>query len=350
MIEDNDSAGYSDFTETVYASLIQQAKLNYKFVRFSDVPMAERCIFWRHDIDFSPNRALRLAAIESELTSIATYFIHIQSSFYNIFEPSQTEIVRKITALGHRIGLHFDATYHSIGSETQLEERISDEAKILERYFDCPVDAFSFHNPSVQHLSWRRDQYAGIVNCYSETFANHVGYCSDSNGYWRHRRLIEVVTEAKDRHLQVLTHPEHWQAEPMSPRARIFRCVRGRASSTMQQYDATLRSHGRMNLTDMPLELQVLLQISYQRFDYVDFLWNSDRLHALLGELVAELDNILGGENRAGSAESMTYRADIQTARNLLTMPQSANEGVGTALKNQCQRIATQIIKIVEHD
>jgi len=79
-------------------------------------------------------------------------------------------------------------------------------------------------------------------------------------------------------------------------------------------------------------------------------LWNSDRLHALLGELVAELDNILGGENRAGSAESMTYRADIQTARNLLTMPQSANEGVGTALKNQCQRIATQIIKIVEHD
>jgi len=94
----------------------------------------------------------------------------------------------------------------------------------------------------------------------------------------------------------------------------------------------------------------VLVQISYQRFDYVDFLWNSNRLHALLGELAAELDTIHSGENRAGSAEIMTYRVDIQTARNLLTMPQSANEGVGTALKNQCQRIATHIIKIVEQD
>lgn len=348
MNEANYRDEYSDFTEPIYASIIEQAKLNYRFVSFSEAPWAERCIFWRHDIDLSPNRALQLAIIESELNTVATYFIHIQSNFYNIFESSQTEIVKRITALGHRIGLHFDAAYHSVGSETQLEERIREEARILESYFDCPVDAFSFHNPSAQHLSWRRDQYAGIVNCYSETFANDVGYCSDSNGYWRHRRLIEVVTEAKDKHLQVLTHPGFWQAESMSPRARIFRCIRGRASSTMQQYDATLRSHGRLNLTDMPLELQALLQISYQEFDYVDFLWNSNRLYALLGELVVELENVLGGEDRSGIAENMTYRADIQSARNLLAMPQSTNEGVGTALQHQCQRIAAHIVNIVK--
>ena len=49
--------------------------------------------------------------------------------------------------------------------------------------------AFSFHNPQKTDYNYENFLYEGLVNCYSKKFKDDLPYCSDSNGYWRFRRL-----------------------------------------------------------------------------------------------------------------------------------------------------------------
>jgi hypothetical protein len=46
----------------------------------------------------------------------------------------------------------------------------------------------------------------------------------------------------------VLTHPEWWTPMPLSPRARISRCVEGRAASMNAYYDDIVERSGRPNV------------------------------------------------------------------------------------------------------
>jgi hypothetical protein len=84
------------------------------FSGYDQIPWGEKFILWRHDLDFSINRATVLAKIESEEGIRATYFINPRSSFYNPFEPSQAELIKKIIKYEHWIGLHFDAQANEI--------------------------------------------------------------------------------------------------------------------------------------------------------------------------------------------------------------------------------------------
>jgi len=90
--------------------------------------------------------------------------------------------------------------------------------------------------PVESTLTYRAWQYAGMINTYSDFFQTQVGYCSDSNGYWRNRRLENVLSEATDERLQVLTHPAWWQDTVMSPVERLEHCIQGRAEHTRQWY------------------------------------------------------------------------------------------------------------------
>ncbi len=77
---------FSDFTTAHYRELLKLAKSKYTFRSYLSFNKSERFILWRHDIDFSPQRAQRLAEIEASEDVPATYFLHLQSVFYNVFE------------------------------------------------------------------------------------------------------------------------------------------------------------------------------------------------------------------------------------------------------------------------
>jgi len=79
-------------------------------------------------------------------------------------------------------------------------------------------------------------------------FKQHYGCRSDSNGYWRFRRLREVLEVADDEKLHVLIHPSWWVPEPMSPRTRITRCIEGRVAKIARRYDQFLLEMGRENV------------------------------------------------------------------------------------------------------
>jgi hypothetical protein len=239
----------SDFTEISYRSILVSAKSNYRFCGYDKIPWGEKFILWRHDVDFSINRAASMARIESEEGIRATYFINPRSSFYNPFEPSQAELIKKIINYGHWIGLHFDAQANRIYSEELLNEIVNCEGRWLKEAFGVDLHAFSFHNPTREHLIYENDSYGGLVNCYSSKFKKQLPYCSDSNGYWRFRRLHDVIEKADDSCLQVLTHPGWWQKEAMPPRQRVVRCIYGRADANLKEYEQMLAINGRHNLT-----------------------------------------------------------------------------------------------------
>ena len=281
----NASTSDADFTVTHYRDLCQLAVKNYPIADYRHIPCSGRFLLWRHDMDFSLNRGLKLARIEHDIGLKGTYFLNPHCEFYNLAEASQHLIVKEILSLGHDIGLHFDAGFFGEVSEVQLNDLIAHEADHLSWLFNVGPVAFSFHNPVATTLTFEADSYGGLINCYSKRFKNEVPYCSDSNGYWRFRRLHDVLSEAKDPCLQVLTHPGWWQDKPMPPRQRIFRSALGRAAGIMRTYDETLAQHGRLNHSGAAESLSILKIPQPRRFELCDYLWNQGEFQTLFVEL-----------------------------------------------------------------
>lgn len=242
-------AEFGDFVEDQYRDLLREAGKNYSFVGYK-APAAPRTILWRHDVDVSMHRALRLAEIEHEEGAVATYFLYPRSIFYNLLSTEIHRLVGRILELGHDIALHFDSTHFENALRgDDLISAIAAERDLLHREFGVAPTAVSFHLYGVlEHPMPDDDQIAGLVNAYSKRLRSTYGYASDSNGIWLHRRLRDVLTEAREEQLQVLTHPEWWTPEIMAPRARLQRAIDGYAAAMGQWYDETVARSGRPNL------------------------------------------------------------------------------------------------------
>jgi hypothetical protein len=274
-----------DFTEAHYRKLLRTAKVSYRFATYDTIPWNTRFILWRHDLDYSINRAAALATIEAEEDVTTTYFINPCSEYYNPFEPKQAILLRGILSCGHRLGLHFNAAFHEIKDEESLHQKVVQEARWIDEAFGVRPVAFSFHNPSEFHLQCDEERYGGLINCYSRRIKSEIPYCSDSNGYWRFRRLHDVLSDATDPCLQVLTHPGWWQEQPMPPRQRIFRCAFGRAKETMRVYDDGLKAHNRLNHAGFTDSLRFLSPLDSRAFALCDYLCNENHFDSLLAYL-----------------------------------------------------------------
>jgi hypothetical protein len=238
-----------DFTESTFAKILDFAVERFSFVRFGS-DLESPGLLWRHDVDMSVHRALAMARLEQDRGVTATYFVRLHAEFYNAFEWPITEMIREISSSGHEIGLHFETDRRLyMPDENVLEEKLEFERMILERVAETPVRAVSFHDPEAGNLlRFRRKTYAGMENAYAYLREEGYVYVSDSDGYWRFRSLPDVLTENIDANVHVLTHPEWWTPEPMPPRARMQRCVDGRARTVQNAYDAALAERGRINV------------------------------------------------------------------------------------------------------
>lgn len=244
---------YRDFTERHYREILQEAGERYRFAFFGDRGRDPH-ILWRHDLDASVHRALRLAEMEDRCGIHGTYFVRLHSEFYNLLDGSVYNHILRICGMGHRLGLHFEGEfYQGIASRAQLRRHLLREKKLLEDWFGTKIGAFSFHNPEgaglldfdMDVIGTGKDR---MVNAYGKTTRRRYHYCSDSNGYWRHERLYNVITSSRHKRLHILTHPEWWQRIPMTPKARIRRAITGHARYQMETYLALLQSAGRKDV------------------------------------------------------------------------------------------------------
>lgn len=244
---------FNEFTESRYRELIRLARENYRFVSYDCYKQPGKQVIWRHDIDLSVHRAVALARIEAEEGVKSTFFIHFHSLFYNLLEADVTKLVFEIIDMGHDIGLHFDPGYYEAqpsGLSVPVEERLSQERDWLQSITGRVIKTFSLHNPDIG--LWQEtlglEKISGLVNASSLFIREHYEYCSDSNGYWRFKSLGDVLQSAQSERLHILTHPEWWTPEPMSPRDRISRCINERARSVHRRYDELITLAGRENI------------------------------------------------------------------------------------------------------
>lgn len=239
----------SDFTETGYEALLHEVSRRFRFTDFSEIGGNEGECIWRHDVDMSPHRAARMAEIERDAGVRAHYFIMFGSRFYNTLEPSVTQVLKRLVKMGHRIGLHFDPSAIPLPNDLGcLQETLVRQADMLSFVLEVAVDSFSLHNPTAaQAFELTTEKYGNLLNVSAPALVNSFNYCSDSNGIWRHRRLIDVVRDPAVRRLYALTHPEWWVPSVMSPRERIQRCIDGRAACAGREYDRDLAQFRRPN-------------------------------------------------------------------------------------------------------
>ena len=239
----------ADFTERSYAEIIEQTLRNYAFEPYGTTT-EQKHVLWRHDVDISLQRALRLAQIEQENGVSSTYFLLLHSEFYNCMDAYSRAAIQEIKELGHRFGLHFDSAFYPAPEGLEdLESFIELERNFIEASFGIRLEAVSFHNPEVGGiLRFDESKIAGLYNTYGKPLKERYEYVSDSNGYWRHKRLADVVSSGSAQRLQVLTHPVWWTPTPMMPRERIRRALDGRTQRVGLGYDRFLEQAGRHNV------------------------------------------------------------------------------------------------------
>lgn len=240
------------FTIAHYREIVQLAKnQGFEFILHKDEYQPERKdIIWRHDVEFSPDIALKMAMIEHELGVKATYFFQIHSEFYNTLERYMSDILYKIKDLGHHIGLHYDSHYYNVNDEETLERTLRIDKTYFEQVFNLELDTFSFHETTSFILGCQKETYGGMLNVYSKKIKDNYQYCADSTGFWRYEVLDEVLCDEKVRHLQVLTHDAMWSEEVLSPRQRVRTSIQANADRVKARYDQILIDFGAKNIDD----------------------------------------------------------------------------------------------------
>lgn len=238
----------NDFTETHFRDYLKQALEKYKVCGVaSAIKSQDNVCVWRHDIDISPQRAVRIAEIEAEEGIQSTYYVQLRSFFYNFFETTVKNCITEIRKLGHEVGLHFDPSfYNDITPQNDAwKSRLTYETNLLQNELGEAIKSFSFHNPvgagwhtlTITDVNGIYYSYHPLLSC--------LPYCSDSSGMWRHLSLQNALSDPSIQSLYVLTHPEWWTRSPLSIDEKILRAIDGKRNDSLKRWNDLLGSRPR---------------------------------------------------------------------------------------------------------
>jgi hypothetical protein len=277
-----------------YEFLLDFLSKNYNSFFFHELDkIGDNGLLMRHDIDYSIDSSIHIAELENRYNIKSTYFINIHSEFYNVFEKKSIKNIYNILMLGHEIGIHLDSKYWRIDNEKKLEDKLNDEKSVFDKILGFDIKTFSFHNPNDQILSFNKDKYSGLINTYSKKVMDNFKYCSDSNGYWRHEVMFDLVNSLKYDKLHLLTHPGWWMRENLQPREKIYRHLFKRSQICLEDYDENLLISKRKNIGEIPEKNFIISNFSKKKFYLIDRYWNEKNYVQILKELLIIIEKLL---------------------------------------------------------
>jgi hypothetical protein len=224
----------TDFTYNAYSQLLHSiAENSYIFTNYHDYETVSNPCILCHDVDYDMGKALKLAKLEAETLSIhSTYFVMLNTNFYNVFSSSINAMLKDIITMGHEIGLHFDETCYPPPPPPSLEERIINEISLLEQIIEYPVRTVSMHRPSRETID-ANIVIPGVVNRYSQVFFNEFKYLSDSRHNWR-EDVESIVSSKQSKKLHILTHPFWYTEKKESCRDKLLSFI---TDANRKRYD-----------------------------------------------------------------------------------------------------------------
>ena len=209
------------FSYAEYRNIITLVKENLPIMDFSEVndKVNSFCVL-RHDIEFSIDRALKMARIEHDDLGVhSTYTVQLRNNSYNALSQKNIEAIGEIEEMGHYIGLHQNPP--SDIPDDHLVDYIMKDIETLEHYYGFEVDRFAFHrcgsNPGIL------EKYVEVpdkINCYAKEFFHYfsggkpeelrVHYLADSNHQWKYGHPFNIDYWELPQKMQLLTHPFSW--------------------------------------------------------------------------------------------------------------------------------------------
>ncbi|HEY0327414.1 MAG TPA: hypothetical protein VGC46_15735 [Allosphingosinicella sp.] len=207
-----------DFGEDGYAAILRRALgLGYKPVPLCDgLDAGEKSLILRHDVDYSIEKAVRIAELEAGLGLRSTYFILLGGPFYNVLAPKGRQALARIAALGHEIGLHFDTSAYP-EDPAAARANFAAERDLLAAAAGVPVRSASQHNPSDKDPL----DLSGLVelDAYAPPLMARYRYVSDSCMRWRAETPLDLLESGVD--VYFLTHPIWWTTPGQSLYGRL---------------------------------------------------------------------------------------------------------------------------------
>ena len=192
------------FTPTTYVRFIKYLRHIYKVVPFCEMPVGDvPYLVLRHDVDVSVVSALKMAEIEGKMGVKSTYFILLSSGHYNPFEGRNLAMIRKISGLGHEIGLHYDVEQYGRYAEDYLQA-LKSELQVLESIVGKEIRAISAHAPRNPSSFL---ECSGYINADDPQLRDI--YVHDSQRLWTIKSLNTLLNNPPKR-VQLLIHPCHW--------------------------------------------------------------------------------------------------------------------------------------------
>lgn len=212
----------NSFAYRSYSRRLQEFKQTHVDLCFSDFcqePSAENYFILRHDVDLSPNAALKMATLEAEMGIRASYFLLFTSPTYNLLSEQHRDFPRRLTDLGHEVGLHYDVRAYAQLSEPSLLGSLLMEAELLGKLSGTEVQSIAMHNPSTCGEDPFRN-VEGFINAYADQFTKKMPYLSDSGGAWRDSTILALQGNIPPR-FQLLIHPIFWGEDNADRWARL---------------------------------------------------------------------------------------------------------------------------------
>lgn len=202
---------------------------NYSFIKYptstSDILNKSRQIILRHDIDFSLDAALKIAIEDHNIGIQSTFFIYLNTPFYNIFFENDSKKINKIRMLGHDIALHLDQR-----SKFHFEK---DLCILKNKFPDIRLDIISLHKPIFNKKKIILSKKVNITTTYDDQFFNDIEYISDSRCNFNYNKLDNILSSSNN--LQLLLHPLWWFYKGDSIEEKLFLMYKNRTKEMINK-------------------------------------------------------------------------------------------------------------------
>ena len=214
------------FDFETYWWILARVAATHRCVRFRDFSRAdpsEPFFILRHDVDYSPAAALRLAEAEAKRGISASYFLLAGTRYYNLLAPEHAHVARRLAELGHEVGLHYDVTFFQPFPRAEWGRLLRAQAQLLSELAGAPVASIAMHQPALNG----EDPFSadsGFINAYDPRFVNETVYVSDSCRAWRNQGWAMLESGVIPSRLQLSLHPLNWSDQDRD-RVSIFRSV-----------------------------------------------------------------------------------------------------------------------------
>lgn len=186
------------------AILARALALDYRIVAFREFarPAEQPVMLLRHDLDGPLAGAHAMAELEAEAGVRATYFVQTAGDFYNLLSRASRAFLRRLAALGHEIGLHYEAQRYRDDAGA-----VGRDLRLLEDLAGQPVRSAS------QHIPVDDDPIEMERHVENEAYAprftqDPMTYISDSLMAWRDATPHDLLDRGAS--FQLLVHPETW--------------------------------------------------------------------------------------------------------------------------------------------